>query len=147
MNNAEPIGKQLQKARDALSLALHDVEAILKIKAPVIQMLENDAYPSQNIDVFVKGQLISYCKLLNINAQTIINCLEAKGYDFPLGQQPPQNTHSKPSNKSSKRILFIMICSLIMICMLISIVSSSSTSAPSKPSFTQPIKLEPHYDN
>lgn len=141
--NSEPIGRQLQAARDAQSLAIYDVEAILKIKAPVIEMLENDLYPSQNIDVFIKGQLISYCKLLNVNSQTIINCLESKGYDFPLGEKKqPSSQPPRP-----KRKLPVMTLSGLAAIILYYAFTGSQEPTPTKPLFTQPLTIEQHYDN
>ncbi|MEC7030191.1 MAG: helix-turn-helix transcriptional regulator [Pseudomonadota bacterium] len=143
MNSSHPIGRQLAQARSAQSLAIHDIEAILKIKPAVIEMLESDQYPSQNIDVFLKGQLISYCKLLNINPQTIINCLEAKGYDFPLGQQTPKEA-PKAKQKSFKLAAALPIISIIMV-----YIAFTGSDSPEKAQhqFTQPIKIEQHYDN
>ena len=143
MTNSEPIGKQLKAARDAQSLAVYDVEAILKIKAPVIEMLENDLYPSQNIDVFIKGQLISYCKLLNINSQTIINCLESKGYDFPLGEKKEAPTQTA---KPKRRIPVVTLSFLVALILYFSF-TGSQEQAPHQPLFTQPLKIEQHYDN
>ena len=143
MTNLEPIGKQLQAARDAQSLAIYDIEAILKIKAPVIEMLENDLYPSQNIDVFIKGQLISYCKLLNINSQTIINCLESKGYDFPLGEKKKAVTQAL---KPKRRIPIVTLSFLAALIMYFAF-TEKQEPAQAKPLFTQPLKIEQHYDS
>ena len=141
--NSEPIGKQLQAARDAQSLAIYDIEAILKIKAPVIEMLENDLYPSQNIDVFIKGQLISYCKLLNINPQTIINCLESKGYDFPLSEQKQTATQAP----QPKRRIPVITLSVLAVLILYFAFTGTQEQDQAKPLFTQPLKIEQHYDN
>lgn len=83
MNSSkQPIGYKLTAAREDLSLSIEDVVSILKIKQKTIQALEEDAYPNQVIDIFTKGQLVSYCKLLKIEPQIMLNTLEAKGYDF-----------------------------------------------------------------
>ena len=144
MSNLEPIGKQLQAARDAQCLSIQDVEAILKIKPLVIQMIEQDLYPTQNIDVFTKGQIISYCKLLNLNPQTIINCLEAKGYDFPVAQN--KDMQSKSVQEPKRKTPWLILGSITLL-LLFNSFSSSRQHTTTKPAFTQPLKIESHYDN
>ncbi len=141
MTSTLPIGNQLRDARDAQSLGVHDIEAILKIKATVIDMLESDDYQSQKIDVFTKGQLISYCKLLNINPQKIINCLEAKGYDFPTIQkaEPVMTKKSYPIN------LKILLPVFVLIIFIYALTGTEEVSE--QPRFTQPLKQESYYDN
>lgn len=78
-----PIGQQFIETRERLSLSLDDIVSILRIKPQVLQIIEQDAYPSQEIDIFLKGYIVTYSRLLKIDPQTILNQLEAKGYNFP----------------------------------------------------------------
>lgn len=78
-----PIGQQLARARESIGLSPDDVLSILRIRHQVLETIEHDQYPEQVIDVFLKGHIVAYCKLVKITPQTILNQLESKGYDFP----------------------------------------------------------------
>ena len=102
-----PIGHELKIARETLALTINDVMAILKIKPQVVEMIEGDHYPNQTLDVFTKGHIVAYSKLLKVNPQTIINKLEAKGYDFPAPKQANEAEEKPKSLSFPKKPLII----------------------------------------
>ena len=108
-NDTLPVGQDLRLAREALSLSISDVIAILKIKQQVIEMIESDQYPEQTIDIFIKGHIVTYSKLLKINPQTIINKLEAKGYDFPIQKSKEPSSKKKQPSRKKFQLLILMI--------------------------------------
>lgn len=77
------VGQQLAEARLNQGLSREDVISILRIRESILDTIESDDYPEQVIDVFMKGHIETYCRLLKKNPQTILNQLESKGYDFP----------------------------------------------------------------
>ncbi|MCP8351858.1 helix-turn-helix domain-containing protein [Candidatus Synchoanobacter obligatus] len=112
--NNTPVGQELAHTRDLLSLSVQEVMSILKMKESTIQMLEKDLYPSQNIDVFTKAHLVSYCKVLNINAQTMINKLEAKGYNFPSAKTVKEQPELSKSYGRKKQTIALGIFIIYM---------------------------------
>ena len=97
-------------------------------------MIENDSYPSQTIDIFLKGHIMAYCKLLKVNPQTIINHLEAKGYDFPKQRVPEVKT---PTKKKSYKWWVIWISIPIAIALMLPTADTKPTNE-----ITRPIILE-----
>ena len=114
-NDTIPVGQDLKLAREALSLSISDVIAILKIKQQVIEIIESDQYPEQTLDIFIKGHIVTYSKLLKVNPQTIINKLEAKGYDFPIKQNNENNTIQKTTSTRKIQALLLIVLGYIII--------------------------------
>mgnify|MGYP001193867545 CR=1 FL=1 len=140
-SNILPVGHKLTSAREALMLSVADVVAILKIKEPIISMLEQDSYPEQMIDIFTKGQLVAYCKLLKLDSQVILNSLEAKGYDFKKDtREPIKTTHTKTPSKHLKPIAFLGI-------LLTAYLFLQPSQEKKATTFTQPIIQSKHYEH
>lgn len=139
MNSSkQPIGYRLTSAREQLSLSIDDVVSILKIKAKVIIALEQDAYPNQMIDIFTKGQLVSYCKLLKIEPQIILNTLEAKGYDFQA-----DNPTLEPNKRKFNPLLKKLIIGMGIILAIIGIIPTHQEETAT---FTQPLIKDYNYE-
>ena len=112
------VGAELSAARNKQQLTQSDITSILKIKRQIIDMLENDTYPSQEIDVFIKGHLISYCRFLRINAQNILNKLEAKGYNLPV-QDASDTQEVEESAPVKRKGIYIAFVSIILFSLLV----------------------------
>lgn len=131
-----PVGYRLTQARKSLSLSIDDVVSILKIKQKAISMMEEDKYPHQAIDVFTKGQLVGYCRLLKLDPQLIINLLEAKGYDFPLNESTKIDL---PKRRYPKKLLI----AIVLIGLLFYFIPETSTQTHQ---VTQPLKRDLQYE-
>lgn len=132
MSNSQiPIGQQLIEGRQNIGLSREDVVSILRIREQILDTIENDLYLEQTIDVFLKGHIVAYCKLIKISPQTILNQLESKGYDFPrpLARQVEETQATK-----NHRLLWFIPVGL----MLVFIFFSSSKPAEQKRVITQP---------
>jgi len=66
------IGEALRKAREAASYSIAYVAGQTHLKEEVIIALENDQFDQLPSDVFVKGYIRSYAKLLEIDAQGLL---------------------------------------------------------------------------
>lgn len=131
MSSTTPIGQQLIEGRQSIGLSRADVISILRIREQILDIIEGDLYPEQTIDVFLKGHIVAYCRLIKITPQTILNQLESKGYDFP--RPLARNLEDKPKRKLHKH-LWILPVGLIVFWILSSI---PSTSEPAR-SIAQP---------
>lgn len=135
------VGQELKNARENISLTVSDIMTILKIKPAVIQMIELDDYPEQKIDIFLKGHIVAYSKLLKINPQTIINRLEAKGYDFiDSKQKTPAETKVK---KSINRKPFYVLTGLFLFYLLL---NNKPVAQPTSRTITPPMVQETYYE-
>lgn len=126
------IGSELARARDNQQLSQDDITSILKIKQQLINNIENDNYPSQDIDVFLKGHIIAYCRFLKINHQTILNKLEAKGYNLPIIEE----SIAMPKQDNKKRAPWMLVC-LFFLPVLIFLMTPQKSKPTSN--ITQPI--------
>ena len=132
-----PIGQQLVEASKKQSLSRDDILSILKIRAHILDIIEKDQYPSQEIDVFLKGHIVAYCRLLKITPQTILNQLEAKGYDF---SKPKKN--KRPIDNRRNKYWLLLLIPFVMLLLLI----SSEPRTQKKHKIVQPLSLEYQYE-
>ena len=127
------VGYLLTKAREEQKLSIDEVVSILKVRRHIIDTIENDGYTDQRIDVYFRGHIVAYCRLLNLNHKNILNNLEAKGYD--LYQQEPAKTKPKSERSYSPKL----ILPLASICIMITIYNYIPDSSPQqRTSVTKP---------
>lgn len=81
-NNTSSIispGTLLRQAREAREMSLDDVSAVLHLDVELIAALEADDYENLPASTFVKGYLRGYARLLNLNADTLVEAFECQG--------------------------------------------------------------------
>jgi cytoskeletal protein RodZ len=71
-NKNEAIGRYLRSARDQQGFSLLDVSAKTKISVSNLEYIENEQFSSLPNEVFVKGFLRSYAKVLGISESEIL---------------------------------------------------------------------------
>ena len=112
-NLSQNVGHLLTQAREEQKLSIDEVVSILKVRRQIIHTIENDGYENQQIDVYFKGHIVAYCRLLNLNHKSILNNLEAKGYD--LHQQEPPKASSKTRSSTKPKMMGLMVFVGIML--------------------------------
>jgi cytoskeletal protein RodZ len=65
-------GRRLQKEREARSLTLAEIAKVTKIPERVLDHLESGAWQSLPAEVFVRGFLKSYCRLVGLDADETV---------------------------------------------------------------------------
>lgn len=88
-------GAQLAAVRIAKGYAIEDIASRLNLRVRVIELLEADDYANMPNSVFVKGYLRAYAKLVDLNADAL---LETFNRNF-LVEQPTE----KPALWQSRR--------------------------------------------
>ncbi len=68
----ERLSPILKKARERAGLSLQEAESKTKIRAKYLKALEEGQYNKLPADVYVRGFLQAYCRLLNLNYQKIV---------------------------------------------------------------------------
>ncbi|UTC24888.1 helix-turn-helix domain-containing protein [Candidatus Comchoanobacter bicostacola] len=118
--NQRIIGKDLADARQKRDLSIEQVSQLIKIKISQLTEIELDQYPSNHLDIYQIGYIQSYCRMLNMDSQLILNKLEAKGYTLSKPKSPIKKTNTR----NNFRIIGYLILAFIL---LSSIINRSST--------------------
>lgn len=69
-------GLILKTAREELNLSIDHVAHDLHLRSSVVQSLEQEHYDAFNSDVFLKGYFRSYCRLVNLHEERMVELLE-----------------------------------------------------------------------
>jgi len=69
-------GLILKTAREELNLSIDHVAHDLHLRSSVVQSLEQEHYDAFNSDVFLKGYFRSYCRLVNLHEERMVDLLE-----------------------------------------------------------------------
>ncbi|OIP23666.1 hypothetical protein AUJ93_00585 [bacterium CG2_30_33_46] len=69
---SETLGEKLKKIREGLKLSLADVEKSTKIQKKYIKAIEENDYNSLPADVYTKGFLSNYSKILRIDGNKVL---------------------------------------------------------------------------
>jgi cytoskeleton protein RodZ len=72
-------GALLRQARVAREMSLDDVSGVLHLDVELIAALEADDYENLPASTFVKGYLRGYARLLNLNADSLVEAFECQG--------------------------------------------------------------------
>lgn len=96
-------GGRLQAAREALGLSLQDIQDRLKINRERLAAFEQHSLEPDNNDIYLRGYLRSYCKLLDLPGEQILAEFNALGFfKQPSVQQPlAVNTDTPPKSWQS----------------------------------------------
>jgi len=73
---SETLGEKLKRIREGLKLTLDDVEKNTKIRKKYIKFLEANDYTSLPADVYVRGFLKTYSKILRIDYKKVTDMYE-----------------------------------------------------------------------
>lgn len=109
-------GLRLRNAREAAGLRVEDVATRLKMPVRVVQALENDDWERAGAAVFVRGQLRSYAKLLDINIDDMIDMAG-------VGQIEPSeivsHVHTPPLQRmfeqTARRLVYVVMTAVIVV--------------------------------
>lgn len=74
-------GRILKMERERLGLSSEEIAIRLRLRVGVIEALERDDYREMAADVFMKGYLRSYAKLLNLEPEGVMQAFDALGME------------------------------------------------------------------
>ena len=92
----ETVGTRLRLAREDRGWSLHDVAAMLRLRAPQIQALEDGHYNKLPGQTFVIGFLRSYANLLDLDAVAIVDLHKQEHSD---GSRTPSLSFPEPTSE------------------------------------------------
>jgi len=107
-------GEVLKKERTKQNLTIEDVATRLHLTSQVVQLLEEGEFAKIHGDVFVRGYLRSYSKLLGVDSDKII----AQYLDFiapQLEEKAIKQEQSKLVKKNNKGYLVFIVIGLVVL--------------------------------
>ncbi len=107
-------GEQLRLARMAKKLSQEDVADHLRLRKQSIIDIENDAYDHFPAQIFVRGYLRSYARMVNLDESTVMSSLNILGIK---DTKPPRNRISTahPGKFVGERILRWLLIGIAII--------------------------------
>jgi cytoskeleton protein RodZ len=90
----EPVGQQLQKAREKAGLSTGDVAAAQHLRPSIIQAIESGDYSQIDSELFLKGYVRAYAKQVGLDADAVIADLDQELE--PIRQQREQEQEANP---------------------------------------------------
>lgn len=100
---ADPVGKQLQRAREKAGLSVNDVANAQHLRCGVIQAIENGEYSKIDTELFLKGYVRAYASQVGLKASDVISDLERELE--PLRQKREQEYEANPLVNIERRRL------------------------------------------
>jgi len=95
------VGEILRKRREELGKDLREIAKISKIRYDYLKAIEDEAFEKLPLEVYVKGYIREYAKILNIDPEVVINTYiqqtsppQAEKKEAPL-EEPAQRKHLK----------------------------------------------------
>jgi cytoskeleton protein RodZ len=125
------VGQRLREARERQGLSVDDVVAKIKLAPRQIVALEADDFKSLPETAFVRGFVRSYAKLLQIDAQSLLEALPGAKV-VPVQVDPLHVESPFPSEKTARRQnLNLLIAALLIAIGLAGFAVWQANSSPS----------------
>jgi len=127
------VGEILRKRREELNLDLRKISETLKIKYDYLRAIEEGTREHLPADVYVKGYIHEYAKILNLDPETI---LKSYTQDSPTPQPVQQMAPlQQQAPKKKSRAAYVIVPFLLLLALVIILWQSP---APEK---TQPSEI------
>ncbi len=112
------LGEMLKKKRDDLGLDLREIANTLKIRYDYLKAIEDENFKLLPAEVYLKGYILEYAKLLNIEEDTVLKAYEEDQFKFKKNKLDEVKFH--PRKKPNIKILIISsVLSLFLIFLVI----------------------------
>lgn len=83
-------GQMLKEAREKLKLTRAEIAEHIYLRTQVIIDLENDHYSQLGAEVYIRGYLRNYAKIVNLSPETVLMAFET--IYQPVKKTPPKKT-------------------------------------------------------
>jgi transcriptional regulator with XRE-family HTH domain len=131
------VGEILRKRREELGKDLREIAQISKIRYDYLKAIENEAFEKLPLEVYVKGYIREYAKILNIDPEVVIN-------EYIQQTSPPQaEKREAPLEETAQRkhlrIRYVLLPFLLIIPFVFFLFSSNPKKSilPSHPHETK----------
>lgn len=137
---ADHPGAILRAAREEKSLSVEQVAEALHLRASVVSMMEQELYQDFDSDVFLKGYFRSYCRLVGLHEERMIELLDRQLVLLKQGlaEEAAEVKRAKQASQRKKLGRYFAIAAIAVIAVLLLLQSwvpdESVTNDPSNPS-------------
>lgn len=116
----ESVGDEIRRAREARGWEIDDVSERLKIGSRRVTVIETGTYDKGQMNVYYRGYFRSYCRLLNLNSDALLDALENEGVH--VHDEQPQETATSEAGWSALKErnhsnISVMLVGLFVICL------------------------------
>lgn len=118
-------GRILKAAREELKLSIDQIADELHLRSAVVEAMENENYEAFTGDVFLKGYFRSYCRLVNLHEQRMVEIL-----DEQLANRQEEidtvalNLHKLKQTKARKKAIAALVLGLAIAALGLYIIST-----------------------
>ncbi|WP_417567740.1 RodZ domain-containing protein [Marinobacter sp.] len=151
----EPVGQQLQKAREASGLNVSDVAGAQHLRPSVIQAIESGDYSQIDSELFLKGYVRAYAKQVGLDADAVIAGLDQELE--PIRQQREQEHEANPlvdierrrrrKRQLAKTLFFLVILGIAGYLTLAFLMPEPETGGEQPEAISAPEALEGQSEN
>ena len=125
------VGQQLREARERLGLSVDDVVAKIKLAHRQIVALEADDFEALPETAFLRGFVRSYAKLLQIDAQPLLDALPGAKVEQQVVQADPLHVEAPmPSERTARRQNLNLLIAALLIALVIAGFAVWQANAP-----------------
>lgn len=142
----EPVGQQLQKAREQAGLSVNDVASAQHLRPSVIQAIEAGDHSKIDSELFLKGYVRTYARQVGLDADAVIASLDDELE--PLRIQREQEQEANPlvdierrrrrKRQLAKVLFFAVVLGVAGYLVFSFVLPQAGTSADSPSTTTQP---------
>ena len=123
------IGEVLKKRREELGLDLREISQTLKIKYSYLKALEDDDLKELPAEVYVKGYINEYAKILNLEPEPLLD--DYNKLIVPPQDETTQFRKNKPAERKGTKLIYILVP--LVIIMAVIYISKQFNQGPQPP--------------
>lgn len=112
-------GPILRAARDELRLSIEHVAERLHLRPSVVALIESETYDDFSSDVFLKGYFRSYCRLVGLHEERMVELLERQLAAIQEEELKQKKAEVEAQTAEKRMHLFklsIVVTSILLVC-------------------------------
>jgi len=115
-SNSSFPGRILRAAREELNYSIEQVAQELHLRPSVVLAMEEEKYDDFSSDVFLKGYFRSYCRLVNLHEERMVDLLESqlKGLQKDIDDAAHLIKKEKQAKKQKKVLVGLLLIAVIV---------------------------------
>ena len=117
------VGEILRKRREELGKDLREIADISKIRYDYLKAIEDEAFTKLPLEVYVKGYIREYAKILNIDPEVVIAAYIQQ--TSPSQAEKKEVPAEKTAQKKHLKIRYVLLLFLLLIPVVFFLFSSN----------------------
>ena len=111
------LGERLRECREKKNLSIAEVAAQMHLDSKIIRIIEEDDYDSMPDPIYVRGYIRNYCKILEQNADEILELFKKNAVqeDPELIPEIKYPSQTSSSDKPVKAITYLLSLGLVLL--------------------------------